>query len=154
MKSCILALFSVLSLAAVTAAIAWHDPEYFKAFEGRSGLTGEYRPIPDRSGFGYGYRIHIERGTYDGGYLLRVYTRGIRPQDIAVSAGRGRLWLQSQAGTRRDWQDEHRRSRVSVSSSLRRSIPLPYDADLGKLEITVSDDLLEIRIPGRLFSER
>ena len=154
MKNYILTVFSVLSLTAVTAAVAWHDHEYYPAFQDLPDWYGKYRPLPNRSGFGSRSSIHIERGTYEGGYLLRVYTRGIRPQDITVSAGRGRVRLQSEAGTRRDWQDEYRRSRVSGYSSFTRSITIPYDADASKLEITASDDLLEIRIPGRLFSER
>ena len=149
MKNHILTVFSVLFLSAATAAVAWHEHEYFPAYRDFTGGYGEHRPVPDRSRFGSRSRVHIERGTYEDGYLLRVYTRGIKPQDIEVSAERGRVRLRSEVGTRRDRQDEYRRSRVSGYSSFTRSIPLPYDADASKLVITATDEMLEIRIPRR-----
>lgn len=149
MKNIMLTMSSVLLLAAATSATAWHDHDYYPAFRDLPDGYGDYQPAPDRSRFSSGFRVHIERGAYEGGYLLHVYTRGIRPQDIEVSADRGRIRLRSEASGQRDWRDEYRRSRVVGYSSFSRSIPLPYDADPGRMEVIPADDVLEIRIPRR-----
>lgn len=149
MKNFILVVFSVLSLTAVTAAVAWNDHVYSPAFRDGPGWYEGSRSMPGRRGYGSRFGVHIERGTYEGGYLLRVYTRGLRPQDIEVSAERGRIRLRSEMSGQSDWQDDYRRSRVSGYRAFTRSIPLPYDADAGKLEITAADALLEVRIPRR-----
>lgn len=149
MKNYILAVLSVYCLAATTAAGAWHDHGQFPGFRDHPGGYGEYRPAPGRSGFGSRTRVHVERGSYAGGYLLRVYTRGIKPQDIEVDADRGRIRLRSEMSAQRDWRDEYRRSRMAGFSSFARSIPLPYDADASRLEVTATDEVLEIRIPRR-----
>jgi HSP20 family molecular chaperone IbpA len=149
MKNFILTVSSVLLLAAASSAAAWHDHEYYPAFRELPDWNGGYQPLPGRSASSSGFRVHIERGIYDGGYLLHVYTRGIRPQDIDVSVDRGRIRLRSEVSSHNSWQDEYRRSRVSGYSTFSRIIPLPYDADAGKLEVITTDDVLEIRIPRR-----
>jgi HSP20 family molecular chaperone IbpA len=113
------------------------------------GGYGNERARPDRRGFGSRTGIRIERDVYEGGYLLRVFTSGIKPEDIEVRVDRGRIRLRSERASRSDWQDDYRRSSVAGFSSFRRSIPLPYDADPGRLEITPGDGVLEVRIPKR-----
>jgi len=149
MKNVMLTVSSVLLLTAATAVNAWHNHDYYPSFRDLPDRYGDYSPAPERSRFNTGYRVHIERGTYEGGYLLHVYTRGLRPQDIEVSADRGRIRLRSEVSGQRDWEDDYRRSRVAGYSSFSRSIPLPYDADPGKMEVIPTDDMLEIRIPRR-----
>jgi HSP20 family molecular chaperone IbpA len=94
-------------------------------------------------------RIHVEKAMYEDGYLLRVYTQGLAPEDIEVVADRGRLRLRSERSRQREWQSEqpYWRSSTSSRSSVRRSIRLPYDADGGKLTTSVEEGVLVIRIP-------
>lgn len=94
-------------------------------------------------------RIHLEKAMYEEGYLLRVHTRGITPEDIEVVADRGRLRLRSERSRQREWQSDepYRRSSLSSRSSVRRSARLPYDADVSKLTTRIEDGVLEIRIP-------
>jgi HSP20 family molecular chaperone IbpA len=94
-------------------------------------------------------RIHVQKAMYEDGYLLRVYTQGLAPEDIEVVADRGRLRLRSERSRQREWQSEqpYWRSSMSSRSSVRRSIRLPYDADGAKLTTSVEEGVLEIRIP-------
>jgi len=96
-------------------------------------------------------RIHVQKAMYEGGYLVRVYTRGITPEDIEVVADRGRLRLRSERSRQREWQSEtpYRRSSMSTRSSIRRTLRLPYNADATRLTTSVEEGVLEIRIPAK-----
>ncbi len=86
---------------------------------------------------------------YEDGYLLRVFTEGIRAEDIEVLAQPGRLRLGSQVTRQQEWQSDepYHRSRVSSRGSIRRTVSLPPDADASQLTTSVQDGVLEIRIP-------
>jgi len=149
MKDIVLTVSALLLLSAATSAVAWSDHDGYPVYSGYPEGYGHYRARPERPGVGYRSGVHIERGTYADGYLLRVYSRGMKPEDIQVSADRGRIRLRSEMSSQRTWQDEQRRSRMAGFSSFSRSIPLPRDADASRLEVTPADGVLEVRIPRR-----
>lgn len=85
--------------------------------------------------------IHIEKDRYEQGYLLRVYTEGVKPEDIQIKTDRGRLRLSVQTGQQQPG--------LAFHGSVRRSVRLPRDAVPSQLTTTSQDGVLEIRIPRR-----
>lgn len=154
-----LLLFSMPSFVSAGDESANPDPGYAPD----PYLADPYAPVPPEPGYRvppsgsmfrpYPYappsRIRLQRAMYEDGYLLRVYTQGLAAEDIEVAVDRGRLRLSTDMSRQREWQSEqpYRRSSMSSRSSIRRSVRLPYDADASKLETSVEEGVLEIRIP-------
>jgi len=151
---------SLLLIALASGVIAGNEsenpgPDYVPDPYGLERRANGYSVPPAHPTFRpYPYaarpRIHVEKAMYEEGYLVRVYTQGITPEDIeVVAADRGRLRLRSEMSRQGEWQSEepYRRSSMSSRSSIRRTVRLPYDADASKLTTSVEEGVLEIRIP-------
>ena len=159
MKSSLIAACSVFVFLLAAPALAWYEPGYLPGPPEPPGRYERYSPMPDRDRFVYSHRarIHLEKGRYEQGYLLRVYTEGIAPGDIEISVDRGRLRLRSAISRSHDWRNTepyYQRSRMSSHTRIARSIRLPYDADPAGLQTEVTDEALEIRIPRRQNSSQ
>jgi len=153
-----LTVYSVFLFAAASSVFAGDESGYPGSgtipdpYGAEQPMPGHPVPAyPMRGPFAHGApaRVHIEKSMYEDGYLLRVYTQGITPEDIDVFADHGRLRLRSVMSRQRDWQSErpYRRSSFSSYGSISRTVRLPYGADASKLTTTVKDGVLEIRIP-------
>jgi HSP20 family molecular chaperone IbpA len=150
----LLSVFSLVLLASATEVRAWQPPERYHApyYSGRyySGDSHFYRK---RQPYGYGQAIsqqpgiRIEKDSDADGYLLRIYTRGMSPEDIIVSTERGHIRLETARLAWRSWRDVHRDAAARTYGRFSRTLPLPRDADVAGLETRVTDDVLEIRIP-------
>lgn len=128
MKNGLLVLICLILLpASVTAADYRHTGIY-------PAMPAPYPPAEHVS-------IHIEKHRYAQGYLLRVYTRGVKPEDIQIKTDRGRLEISVQTGQQQPGLTFH--------GSIRRSLRLPRDAMPSQLTSTSQDAVLEIRIPRR-----
>ena len=156
MKKFLLSVFSLGLLACTTGVLAWQQPDRYHApyYSGRyySGDSHFYRaeqPYSYRQGASQRPGIRIERTRDAGGYLLRIHTRGMSPEDITVSAERGRIRLETATLAWRNWRDGQRSARTSTYGRFSRTLPLPRDADAAGLETRVTDGMLEIRIPRR-----
>ena len=156
MKNCMVVACSVFLIALTAPALAWYESGYYPGPPEPPTPPeppGRYEPytppVPEHFGDRKRARVHIEKDRYEQGYLLRVYTQGIEPDDIEIRADRGRLRLRTAIAEQRDWQNQepYRRSRLSSYTRIARSVRLPYDADPRGLETSVTDNVLEIRIP-------
>jgi HSP20 family molecular chaperone IbpA len=156
MNRLLLSVFSLALLASTTGVLAWQQPERYHApyYSGQYYHGGGSRYRPEQP---YGYRqgvnqrpgIRIEKASDADGYLLRIYTRGMSPEDVTVSTGRGRIRLETATLAWRNWRDGQRNARASTYGRFSRTLPLPRDADAAGLETRMTDGLLEIRIPRR-----
>jgi HSP20 family molecular chaperone IbpA len=151
-----------LLLLAMASAVSagnesgYQGPDYLPepyglGYPARGHAVPPAHPMSRRYIYNAPARIHVQKAMYEGGYLLRVYTRGITPEDIEVIADRGRLRLRSERSRQSEWQSEmpYRRSSMSTRSSIRRTLRLPYNADATRLTTSVEEGVLEIRIPAK-----
>jgi HSP20 family molecular chaperone IbpA len=156
MNRILLSVFSLALLACTTGVLAWQQPERYHApyYSGQYYHGGSHRYRAEQP---YGYRqganhrpgIRIEKASDADGYLLRIHTRGMSPEDITVSAERGRIRLETATLAWRNWRDGQRSARASTYGRFSRTLPLPRDADAAGLETRVTDGMLELRIPRR-----
>ena len=156
MNKFLLSLFSLAVLACTTGVHAWHQHERYHApyysgryYHGDSHLYRAERPYGYRQGVNQRPGILIEKNSDADGYLLRIHTRGMSPEDITVSTERGRIRLETATLAWRNWRDGQRNARASTYGRFSRTLPLPRDADAAGLETRVTDGMLEIRIPRR-----
>ena len=158
MMRCVPSIVSVLLLAVASGALAWQEPGRYRApyysgqyYSGNSYLYRERQrqPYAYRQDAGERPGFRIEKARDADGYLLRIHTRGMRPEDITVSTEGGRIRLETATLAWRNWQDDRRRARASTYGRFSRTLPLPRDADVSGLETRVADGMLEIRIPRR-----
>jgi HSP20 family molecular chaperone IbpA len=152
MDRLLLSVVSLALLASSTEGLAWQEPERYHApyYSGRyySGDRYFYRerqPYGYRQGVSQRPGIRIERAGDTGGYLLRIHTKGMSPEDIAVSTERGRIRLETATLS---WRNSPN-VRASTYGRFSRTLPLPRDADTGAMETRVTNGMLEIRIPKR-----
>ena len=158
MKRLLVTVYSVFLLAATSSVFGgnasdYPGPGYVPDPYAAEHPAHDYAVPPAHPMHGpYSYsappRIHVEKAMYQDGYLVRVYTRGITPEDIEVAADRGQLRLRSEM-SRQKWRsaEPYRISSTFSRGSIRRTIRLPYDADASKLTTSVVQGVLEIRIP-------
>jgi len=156
MKGYLVTAGSLLLLATASSVCAWNGPgNYSDRGYAPGGYGGGY---PMHRPFEYGIRsryrlrvprIYMEKARYEDGYLLRVHSESMNAEDIEVLADGGRLRLRSDVSRQNEWQSEepYRYSRSSRRSSIARTVALPNDADASKLTTSVTDGVLEIRIP-------
>ncbi len=156
MKTSLVSAASLIWLATTSAVFAGSEgdaPPPADAPESAAPMHGHPMPPAYGSYAPYGYAvapgIHLEKGMYEAGYLLRVYTQGISPEDIEIQVDGRRLRLSTEVSRQGEWQSEepYQRSSLSSRGALRRSISLPRDADASKLTTSVEQGVLEIRIP-------
>lgn len=105
MKRLLVTVYSVFLLAATSSVFggnesAYPGPGYVPDPYAAEHPAHDYAVPPAHPMHGpYSYsappRIHVEKAMYQDGYLVRVYTRGITPEDIEVAADRGQLRLRS-----------------------------------------------------------
>lgn len=143
--------FALVLSVSTTAALAWQQPDryYTPYYSGDSQLYPAEQPYGYRQGINQRRGIRIEKASDADGYLLRIYTRGMSPEDISISIRRGRIRLETTALAWRNWRDEQRNVSASMHGRFVRTLPLPRDADAAGLESRVTDGMLEIRIPRR-----
>jgi HSP20 family molecular chaperone IbpA len=152
MDRLLLSVVSLALLASATEVLAWQEPERYHApyYSGRyySGDRQFYRerqPYGYRQGVSQRPGIRIQKAGDADGYLLRIHTRGMSPEDITVSTERGRIRLETATLA---WRNSPN-ARASTYGRFSRTLPLPRDADVSALETRVTDGMLEIRIPRR-----
>ena len=156
MNKCLLSVFSLALLVCANGVLAWQQPERYHApyysgryYSGDSYLYRAEQPYDHRQGVNQRPGIRIEKASDVDGYLLRIYTRGLSPEDIIVSTERGRIRLETAALAWRNWREGQRSARASTYGRFSRTLPLPRDADVAGLETRMTDSMLEIRIPRR-----
>jgi HSP20 family molecular chaperone IbpA len=159
MKRLLMTVCSVSLLAAASSLFSADEPGHPVPGYGPESYGPGYpmhrHPMPPTHGrqgpYGYAVppRIHLEKGMYEEGYLLRVYPQGMQAEDIEVQAEGRRLRLWTEMSRQNEWQSEepYRRSSMSSRGSIKRTISLPRDADPSKLTTSVEQGVLEIRIP-------
>jgi HSP20 family molecular chaperone IbpA len=152
MDRLLLSVVSLVLLASATEVLAWQEAERYHApyYSGRyySGDRRFYRvrqPYAHRQGISQRPGIRIEKASDADGYLLRIHTKGMSPEDIALSTERGRIRLETAALA---WRDSPN-ARASTYGHFSRTLPLPRDADTAAMETRVTDGMLEIWIPRR-----
>jgi HSP20 family molecular chaperone IbpA len=156
MNRILLSVVSLALLACTTGVLAWQQPERYRApyysgqyYHGDSHRYRAEQPYGYRQGVNQRPGIRIEKASDADGYLLRIHTRGMSPEDITVSTGRGRIRLETATLAWRNWRDGQRNARAGTYGRFSRTLPLPRDADAAGLETRMTDGLLEIRIPRR-----
>ena len=151
MNRLISSVFSVLLLLCTTGVHAWQQPDRYHApyYGADSYLYRAERPYGYRQGVNQRQGIRIVKASDADGYSLRIYTRGMRPEDISISTMRGRIRLEAEAQAWRKWRNEQQNVRASMHGRFVRTLSLPRDADVAGMETRVTDGMLEIRIPRR-----
>ena len=151
MSKLLLSVFVLAILSCSTGVLAWHQPDRYRApyysgqyYHGNSDFYRSELPYSYRQGANQRPGIRIEKASDADGYLLRIYTRGMSPEDITISTQRGRILLETKILT---WRDRQRIVRASTYGRFSRTLPLPPDADPSRLETRVTDSMLEIWIP-------
>lgn len=152
MKRFLLSVFSLALLVCTNGVLAWQQPERHHApyysgqyYSGDRQFHRERRPYGYRQGISQRPGIRIEKAGDADGYLLRIHTRGMSPEDISVSTERGRIRLETATLA---WRSG-RNVRASTYGRFSRTLPLPHDADAAAMEMRVAEGILEIRIPRR-----
>ena len=151
MNKFLLSVFSLSLLMSTTGVLAWQQPERYHIpyCSGDSHLYMAEQPYGYRQGVSYRQGVRIEKARDADGYLLRIHTRGMSPEDITVSTERGRIRLETATLAWRNWRNGQRNAGASTYGRFSRTLPLPRDADAAGLETRVMDGMLEIRIPRR-----
>ena len=157
MKMFLLSLFSLSLFLFTTGVLAWQQPERYhipsynsgQYYSGDSHLYRAERPYGYRQGVSHRQGIRIEKARDADGYLLRIYTKGISPEDITVSTARGRIRLEIATLASSNWRDRQQTARAISYGRFSRTLSLPRDADPAGLVTRIMDGVLEIRIPRR-----
>ncbi len=149
MNRILMSLISLPLLASTSSVLAWQPAERYQDpyYGSEDYLYRAEQPYGYRQGVDQRPGIRIEKTSDADGYLLRIYTKGMNPEDIAISTGRGRIRLEATTQAWRNWQDGQRTARASAYGRFSRTLRLPRDADAAGLETRITDGLLEIRIP-------
>ena len=156
MNKFLLSVFSLSLLMCTTGVLAWQQPERYhipyysgQYYSGDSHLYRAERPYGYRQGVSHRQGIRIEKARDADGYLLRIYTKGISPEDITVSTTRGRIRLEIATLASSNWRDRQQTAQAISYGRFSRTLSLPRDADPAGLLPRLMDGMLEIRIPRR-----
>jgi HSP20 family molecular chaperone IbpA len=151
MNKFLLSVFSLSLLMSTTGVLAWQQPERYHIpyYSGDSHLYMAEQPYGYRQGVSYRQGVRIEKARDADGYLLRIYTKGISPEDITVSTARGRIRLEIATLASKNWRDRQQTARAISYGRFSRTLSLPRDADAAGLVTRTMDGMLEIRIPRR-----
>ena len=151
MNKFLLSVFSLSLLMCTTGVLAWQQPERYHIpyYSGDSNLYMAEQPYGYRQGVSHRQGIRIEKARDADGYLLRIYTKGISPEDITVSTARGRIRLEIATLASKNWRDRQQAARAISYGRFSRTLSLPRDADPAGLVTRRMDGMLEIRIPRR-----
>lgn len=151
MNKFLLSVFSLSLLMCTTGVLAWQQPERYHIpyYSGDSHLYQAEQPYGYRQGVSHRQGIRIEKARDAHGYLLRIYTKGMSPEDITIGIERGRIRLEAEAQVWRKSRNGQRNVRAGMYGRFVRTLPLPRDADAAGMETRVTDGMLEIRIPRR-----
>ena len=151
MNKFLLSVFSLSLLMCTTGVLAWQQPERYHIpyYSGDSHLYQAEQPYGYRQGVSHRQGIRIEKARDAHGYLLRIYTKGMSPEDITISIERGRIRLEIATLASRNWRDSQRKARAISYGRFSRTLSLPRDADPAGLVTRIMDGMLEIRIPRR-----
>ena len=146
----LLGMISLALLAGSTGVLAWQQPERHHApyysgqyYSGDRQFYRERQPHAYRQGVSQRPGMRIEKAGDADGYLLRIHTRGMGPEDITVSTERGRIRLETATLA---WRNSPN-ARASTYGRVSRTLPLPRDADVSAMETRVTNGILEIRVP-------
>ncbi len=112
MNKFLLSVFSLSLLMCTTGVLAWQQPERYHIpyYSGDSHLYLAEQPYGYRQGVNHRQGIRIEKASDAHGYLLRIYTKGMSPEDITISIERGRIRLEAEAQAWRKWRNGQRTS--------------------------------------------
>jgi len=151
MNKFLLSVFSLSLLMCTTGVLAWQQPERYHIpyYSGDSHLYLAEQPYGYRQGVNHRQGIRIEKASDAHGYLLRIYTKGMSPEDITISTARGRIRLEIATLASRNWRDRQQTARATSYGRFSRTLSLPRDADPAGLVTRIMDGMLEIRIPRR-----
>lgn len=151
MNKFLLSVCSLPLLASTSGVLAWQQPDqyYIPYYSGDSYLYRAEQPYGYRQGVNQRTGIRIEKASDAEGYLLRIYTRGMNPEDITIRTERGRIRLEATTLAARNWRDGQRTARASAYGRFSRTLSLPRDADAAGLVTRVAEGMIEIRIPRR-----
>lgn len=97
----------------------------------------------------YAGALRLQTGVVEGGYYVRAWLDGLRPEDIHVYLERNRLVLQVAQGGRDELHDTNARGVSRWQMSFRRQLRLPRDADGTRMTMSMNNGILEIYIPAR-----
>jgi HSP20 family molecular chaperone IbpA len=146
----LLGMISLALLAGSTGVLAWqqserHHAPYYSGqyYSGDRQFYRERQPHAYRQGVSQRPGMRIEKAGDADGYLLRIHTRGMGPEDITVSTERGRIRLETATLA---WRNSPN-ARASTYGRFSRTLPLPRDADVSAMETRVTNGILEIRVP-------
>ena len=153
MNKLLWSVFSLVLLSCSTGVLAWHQPDRYHTpyysgqyYHGNSDFYRAERPYGYRQGVSQRPGIRIEKASDADGYLLRIYTRAMSPEDINVSTELGRIRLETKTLA---WRNGQRSVRASTFGRFSRTLPLPPDADPSRLETRVTDSVLELWMPRK-----
>ena len=151
MNKFLLSVFSLSLLMCTTGVLAWQQPErhHIPYYSGDSHLYLAEQPYGYRQGVSHRQGLRIEKARDADGYLLRIYTKGISPEDITVSTARGRIRLEIATLASSNRRDRQQTARAISYGRFSRTLSLPRDADAAGMETRVTYVMLEIRIPRR-----
>ncbi len=113
-------------------------------------LPGFERPVPpSASNYRYQGRVRIEKSRNEQGYLLHIYTGGdLAPESIQVSVQGRSLLIENNRSFQREEQGETGYYSYSrSSSSFRRRLSIPRDADVENMQQSVGEGVLTITLP-------
>ena len=135
----IIALIGTILLAAGSSFVVAQPP---------GGPARDYGSASPSSRFAVQKGMRFERFRDRDGYQLRIHIRGMDPEAIQVSVRRRSLVVEN----RESHQIEQRNDRggyqfATASSSMKRRIPLPPDADAGALQRSVEEGVVVITLP-------
>ena len=153
MSKLLLSIFSLALLSFTTSVLAWQQPDRYHApyysgqyYHGSGDFYRAERPYGYRQDVSQRPGIRIEKASDADGYLLRIYTRSMSPEDITISTKRGRIRLETKTLA---WRDRQQSARSSTYGRFSRTLPLPPDADTSRLETRETDGMFEIWIPRK-----
>lgn len=141
-KSALLLFVSVLAGALLPVTVWGYG---FDAYPG----DGNYLPHAESAGgHYYSGSLRLQTGMTEGGYYVRIYLDGLRPEDIHVSLQRNHLVLKTVQGGQYGPYNSNARGASQWQMSFRRQLRIPYDADVTRMVTSTRDGIMEIYMPS------
>jgi HSP20 family molecular chaperone IbpA len=140
----ILTLLTAMLLLLMTNIAQGQPPEYY-------GYPGYERPsAPPPTNFRRGGAIRMEKSQDEQGYQLLIHINGdVDPESVQVTVQGNSLLIERQQSMQQEERNDEGRfySFSRSSSSFRRRISLPRDADVGGMQRSTEAGVIRITLP-------
>ena len=101
------------------------------------------------SGYHASGSLRLQKGMNEDGYYVRVYSEGLRPEDIQVYIRHNRLVLQVEQDKQYGLRHPNARYTSQWQLHFSKQLRLPYDADWTRMTTSTKDGIMEIQLPRR-----